>query len=276
MLIVLLLLELVPHPVLAETSSGLTKELHSWGRFKAGAWKRYRVVTEALDENGKVVTVSTTETKASLAKVDPDGVTLDLDTVVEVAGRRLGAEPKQVRQGFHGEALADRMNTQALGPTQLKIDNRMIPCQVELLAIESPTGKTTTKIFFSKSVAPYVLRRESNTMDPEGHLVMSESTTSVVSLDMPCKVLSRIKSAAHVVVETSHPKGSTKTWAYTSIEVPGGIVCQTAYERDSQNRLIRRSTLELVDYGLEPEKDRPLINRWRSRTHKTHRANAAN
>jgi hypothetical protein len=36
--------------------------------------------------------------------------------------------------------------------------------------------------------------------------------------------------------------------------VPGGIVAHSSKELDADGHLIRRSTLEVVDYGLEPDR----------------------
>ena len=77
--------------------------LHPWGRFAARAWKLVRVVTETLDERGQVVSTSTADTRTTLVGLDDDGVTLEVQACVEVAGKRFQAEPQTVKQGFHGE-----------------------------------------------------------------------------------------------------------------------------------------------------------------------------
>ena len=88
--------------------SGLTPEIHPWGRFHKGAWKRYRVVTESLDDNGQVVNTSVTETKTSLEDVGTDSVTLRVEATMEIAGKRLPAEPKTVRQSVRAIGRAPR------------------------------------------------------------------------------------------------------------------------------------------------------------------------
>ena len=86
----------------AESVAAL-RQRHPWGRFEPGAWKLVRVVTETLDERGQVVSTSTTESKTTLKKVEDNEVTLLVELVVEIGGRRLDSEPQTVRQGFHGE-----------------------------------------------------------------------------------------------------------------------------------------------------------------------------
>jgi len=60
--------------------------------------------------------------------------------------------------------------------------------------------------------------------------------------------------------------GTVTTWADVLSEVPGGVVRNSSKEVDKNGRLIRRSTLELIDYNNDPEKDRTgLFGRKRPR-----------
>ena len=79
-------------------------KLHPWGCCQPGTWKLVRVVTETLDEGGRVIGSSTTETKTTLVAADRDGITLEIQASMEVAGKRFQAEPQTVKQGFHGES----------------------------------------------------------------------------------------------------------------------------------------------------------------------------
>ena len=72
----------------AAEPSGISAKLHPWGLFNPGAWKTVRVVTEALNEQGQVVSTSTTDTKTILVDLDNDGVTLEIQACIEVAGKR--------------------------------------------------------------------------------------------------------------------------------------------------------------------------------------------
>ena len=252
--------------------TAVTRYLHPWGRFQEGAWKRYRDFTETLDEQGAVANLGVTETKTTLQKVERDGVTLLVEAVMDISGKRLSTPSRTVKQGFHGEQANQKAALTDLGTSQLTIEGRVIPCQVEQVEVSDNAGKTVTKTYYSPTVPPFVLRRESVVLDPDGKTKLSETTLEVVALHVPCKILSRLRSAAQVKAVTHHPKGTTTTWAYTSIDVPGGVLCQTAEERDDKNRLTRRSTLELIDYGFTPEQEyQGLFNRVRGR-HRAHRS----
>jgi hypothetical protein len=269
--VALVLLLLGPGTALCQETA-ITRYLHPWGRFQEGAWKRYRDVTETLDERGVVTNLSVTETKTTLQKVEGDGVTLLVEAVVDIAGKQLSTQPRTVKQGFHGKQANQKSVLRDLGTNQLTIEGRVIPCRVEQVEVADNASKTVTKTYYSPTVAPFVLRRESIVSDLEGKTKLSETTLEVVALHVPCKILSRLRSAAHVKAVTSHPQGTTTTWAYTSIDVPGGVLCQTAEERDEKHRLVRKSTLELIDYGFTPEQEHPgLFNRVRGR-HRAHRS----
>ena len=78
-------------PMSFAQQSGACREYHPWGEFQPGAWKLVRVLTETLDENGLVTGTTTTETRTTLMQADERGITLEIATTVEVAGKRFEA-----------------------------------------------------------------------------------------------------------------------------------------------------------------------------------------
>ena len=123
-------------------------------------------------------------------------------------------------------------------------------------SVTVPAGRTSVNVFFSDTLSPYILRRQSKTTDAGGTNVLSETLSEVVALDMPQRVLADIKNVACIKTVQKTPKGSVTTLAMSSPEVPGGVVSQTTKETDSTGRLVRRSTLELLNYGSRPETER--------------------
>ncbi len=215
-----------------------------------------RVVTETLDKKGHVAGSSTTEAKTTLLKVGADGVTLEIQVCVEVAGKRFDTEPQTIRQGFHGKLACQGLKTKDLGAGHVVIDGRKVPCKVLQMECIGPTSKTVTSVYYSAKLAPYILRRQSVTTNLEGKTTRGERDVQVVGLDMPCRVLAEIKSASHVKTVERHPKKTVITRTVTSTEVPGGVISHGSKELDQSGRLVRRSTLELIDYGLEPAPQR--------------------
>jgi hypothetical protein len=253
--------------------TGLTKDLHPWGRFEGnkGAWKRYRVVTETVDAGGQVVNTSVTETKTSLEDADDEGVTLRVESVVEIAGKRLASEPRKVRQSLRGDWAGGKVAVRSVGHGQVSIEGQTISCRVEEAEFDAPNGKTAMRTYYSRFLPPYVLRRESKTTAPDGK-TLEETTFRVLSLDRPCKIVPHIRRAAWVEAVSTTPNGSTVTRAFTSMQIPGGVVCHTADELDTNGRLVRHSSLVLIDFGLEPEDDKGAFNRARGRGRRSHRS----
>lgn len=249
---------------LADTAGSL-RQRHPWGRFEPGAWKLVRVVTETLNERGEVVSTSTTESKTTLKKVEDSGVTLLVEVVVEIGGRRLDAEPQTIKQSFSGEQPGHVVKTSDGGPALVTIEGQEYPCRVEQTESTGGNTKTVTRTYYSATTAPYALKLESVTTDVHTGARVSETESQVSSVGIPSRVLRDVKIAAHVRSVYKHPKGSTTTLAVTSSDIPGGIVCHNARESDGNGRLIRRSTLELVAFGTEPDEGRGgFLRRGRS------------
>lgn len=248
------------------------RQRHPWARFEPGAWKLVRVVTETFDEHGAVASTSTTETRTTLKQVDADGVTLLVEVVVEIGGRRLDGEPQEIRQGFHGELAGQQVKVTDGGPATVTIEGRPYPCEIEQTECTSAHTLITTKTYYSATVAPYALKLESVTADARTGAKLSETEWQVTSLNTSCRVLRQPRSAAQVTSVHRHPRGTTTTMTATSVDFPGGIICHSAKEVDAQGRLVRRSTLELVAFGLEPDESRAGPLR-RGRPLLRHRAN---
>jgi hypothetical protein len=92
-----------------------------------------------------------------------------------------------------------------------------------------------------------------------------------MAIDMPSKVLTEIKSTSHVRVMHQQGKASTLTLEVHAADVPGGVVSHTSKETDETGRVVRRSTLELLDYGIGDGEDeqaqmvRKIFHRARTR-----------
>ena len=234
----------------------LFARLNPWGRFQPGAWKVVRVVTETLDEQGQPASTSTIETRTTLQKVDDDGVTLEVEMGIQVAGKQFEGPLKCVRQGFHGEPAGAECKTKDPVASELVIENRAVPCRTQELEFSAKDEKTLVQMSYSDATAPYVLKRVSTTTDADGKEVTGENSMEVVALDVPRRILSQIRNTAQVSTVQKTPKGTIVTLAVTSPDVPGGVVSHESKETDAKGRLIRRSTLEITSFGLQPEDER--------------------
>ena len=234
---------------------GISRRHHPWGCFEAGAWTRVRETTQTFEENETLTSI--TETKTTLKEVAEDGVTLLVESVVEVGGKRLRADPQTVKQGWHGELADQDVKVTHLGKGEVVIRNRRIPCKIEQVEVTGPAGKKTTKIYYSDWFEPFILRRESLTTDPEGNNRLGETTVEVMDVDVPCRLLAAIWNTFHVKAVHKNAKGTTTTIAFTSTRVPGGVIRHDSKETDKSGRLVRQSSLEVLNYGMEGYEEQP-------------------
>jgi hypothetical protein len=247
-------LALVPSAAVADTpTTQIPRDQHVWAKFGKGSWKRVRVRTETVDEQGRRTGETITDTKTTIDKVEDDGVTLRVETSVEVEGKRFDSPVQTVRQGYNGQAIGQMVSVQPQSAETLTIDNKQFPCQVWQVQLGGAESKRTSRVFYSAAVAPYILRRESTWNEPSRPGAMNETINQVIALDMPYRVLDEVHSTAFEKTVYRNSQGTATTVSVTSPDVPGGVVAYTSKEVDLNERLIRRSTLELVDYGIEGE-----------------------
>ncbi len=235
---------------------------HPWGRFSPGTWVRVRVESETFEGGDTLRSVS--EILTTLRSIDQSGVTLQLQMHVEVGGKQLDTEPQIVRQGFHGELLDQPIKLTHLGAGEVTFLGRKVPCQIDRVEIRGPATKTVTKIYYSDSIEPYVLRRESVTTDLEGKKILDEKTSEVV--DISCRLLGPARTRYHVKTVEHRGENTITTLAVTSLSIPGAILSQVSSEVDGSGRLVQRSTLTLLEYGYQTELEPSRFFRRRSRS----------
>ncbi|MBN1393903.1 MAG: hypothetical protein JW959_02645 [Pirellulales bacterium] len=235
---------------------GITADLHPWGRFEPGAWKLVRVLTETLDEKGQVVSTTTTDTKTTLMNIDDEGVALEVQVCMEVAGKKFQAEPQTVKQNFNGELAAADATLKELEDEHIVVEDRKIACKVQQIEIAAANEKTVVNIYYSTEVAPYLLKRTSIVRDAEKETELSSTVYEAIASDMPVRLRGETHAGAFVRTVCKNANGKTTTLAVVLPDVPGGVFRNSSKEVDNQGRIVQRSTLELVDYGTEPEEDR--------------------
>lgn len=243
------------HGGVSAEESGIPRTHHPWGGCPTGAWKTVRVTTESLDEQGRVTQSSITETTTTVSEHDNIGVTLEIRSIVELAGKRFDSDPQVIRQGYQGELADQQWKITSLGTGTVSIEDQKFPVKIEQLESIQAAGKATTTLYYSDTVAPFVLKRRTVLTDADNQNTLGESTVDVIALDMPAEVLGELRSVAHVRTVNVNPKGHVSTLAFVAPGIPGGVVSHTSKEVDKTGRITRRSVLNLVAYSLEPEED---------------------
>lgn len=247
-------------PSAAPPVPNVPRQIHPWGKFEVGAWKVLRATTESMEDGGR--TVSVTETRFTLTEVTDTLLAIRVEVLVEMAGKRFRTEPHVVRQGFHGEPLGGALQVRDLGSAELAIDGRTIDCRVMEVNNLVSTVRTVSKIWYSTVVPPYVVKKEATATDTATGRILEQATTEVTVLDVPCRVGRQLLSTSQVKTVQRYDRGTVTTLSLVSPEVPGAIVCQTSREVDREGRLVRRTTVELIDYGLQPTLRHPGGLRW--------------
>lgn len=236
-----------------EPSDELLLKNTGWGRFKPGAWQQVRLTVESLDPKGNVTSTTTTDRITTLVGVNPQSVTLELDVTAEVAGKRFDAPLQFITQGCHGEPSGQMTKVRELAPTPSTIEGRTIVCRVREFEISDKDQRRRVVVYYNGDVAPVVLRRRCESSSQNGAKKNVQSEFDVISLNTPQKVLKQVLPAAVVRTVQKTDSASITTTSAIVPEVPGGIVSSTSTERDSEGRQVRRTTLELVGWGLNVE-----------------------
>jgi hypothetical protein len=222
---------------------------HPWGHFPVHSWKRVRTTAETLNEKGDVASVTVTDSKTTLVAADDKTYTLTTDATVNVASRIFNAPQQTAKHGYYGEKPGQPLVVKHVGESTITIDGRAIPCDVRQVTLPGDSGNLIGTIHYSNQFPPFVLRRETSA---ESAAEEAKNTTlvEVVALDLPQRVRGELKHASYVKTTQKLPQGARVTLEVHCDDVPGGVVAHWASETDASGRVVKRSTLELIDYSV--------------------------
>jgi hypothetical protein len=207
-------------------------------------------VAETFDENGERAEISTTETTTTLESVDDRGVTLRTDVTLKIAGKQFDSPSRSVRKGFHGDVNGETAQVATDGTGHVTIGDQRFPCQIRRVTITGDSSKRVSTVYFSDRVAPFELRRETVCTDLEEKKLNYQTSGTVTAISLPYKVLTEIQTVAFVKTVHTSSKGKTITVEVHCSRVPGGVVAHWSKQLDESGRVVRRSVLELLDYGI--------------------------
>jgi hypothetical protein len=236
-----------------------------------GSWKTVRVTSETLDAQGRVVTVSLTDTKTTLVVADDHEYQLRVESTVEVAGRRFVHPAQVTRHTYWGELATTPNNGNGLrkvSTSELDLNGRRIACEIRQAISERDGLRRQTVVHYTTAQFPYLLKRESSVTPTAETATQPALTTTVevIAANLPYRVKGLLKPVAYVRTNYQGAKSSSVTIEIQSAEVPGGVVNHSAQERDAAGTVAtRRTSLELIDYGLgieSPDDASPARRRW--------------
>ena len=243
-------ISLLGYPAQAQETANVATT-HPWARFGLGSWKRVRIYNESISDQGQVEQTSATDTKTTLLEVSNTGYTLQVEVTVEVAGKSFPADPKIIRQGFHGETNGQLVNVETVGAGEVVIEGKTYAIEKLKVIINGDDQKRTTLVHYSDQVSPYVLKRETTATDVANGKPKYESIVDVVAVAMPFRVLTQTKLVSLVKTTQTQVSGaSSVTLEMHCDDVPGGVVAHSAKELDAHGHVVSRSALELLEYQV--------------------------
>lgn len=236
-----------------DTAFVLPRDHHAWGRFEEGAWKKVRVTTETLNEQGDVIGTSVADTLIKLTSVDEKGYSLLSETTISIAGRQMGKQVTTIWQGFSGEHVDDEVSGRIIRPASVQIDSMPVNTQVREFVFRCNSMRRVASVNYSPSISPHVLEAHTVATDPSGKSVKYRTDIEVVSLNHKVAVLEETLNVAKVRTQHQTPKTRVTTLELFSEQVPGGIVASESEEHDLSGRAVSRSSLELLEYSTSSE-----------------------
>lgn len=226
----------------------LEKQQHHWMRFVPGTTRHERITTQTYNADGELQSTSVTEQRTTLLAVTMDSYTLQTETTVELAGKKVQSS-NTLEHGLLADP-GERVSVSELEPQRLEIQDRTVNCRVYQVQGSTDLQRWVRKLHVA-DVAPYILRSETASGSASDTELTQQSVEEVVALEMPYKVLTEIKPTAMRRSTRRHHKGESFRSSIVTPEVPGGVIFESTKELDSGGRLLRRSVLELVDYQIQ-------------------------
>ena len=243
---------------------------HPWGKCVPGASKKVRVVSESLDGKGKVTGTTTTDTYSFLEELTDQDFTLRIEVTVEVGGKRFNSQPQSVKQGYFGEAPGQSVTFKKIRDEEITLLGRPVTVENREVTVQTEKQRRTTVIHFSDTISPHVLKCVSMVTNGDVKTPLSTTQVEVLATGMPYRVLGDIREASFVRTVHTQPKGgSTITMEVHCADVPGGVVAHTSKELDESGQLLKRSTLELLEFDLGDRDNVEIMGRRARAQHRS-------
>ncbi len=228
---------------------GQSSEFDDWRGFEDGSWSEVRTVSETLDEQGTVVSTSTSSARLTLARSTDGEVTLEVgEGTVEYAGKTFPTPAAKLVLRPYGETDGEKVTIVDTSEAGLNnLDGR----NLKAVIAGGDGTREVTSVFRNASTA-LPARRIVKTFDSQGESI-STTTTDEFAANVPYPVGGGIRPTTYYgTLYRNHKLSSTAVVAKSS-DVPGHLVHATTVERDASGRIFRRTSQELVDYQATPK-----------------------
>ena len=219
-----------------------------WAKFPVGAWARRRTTSNESYDDGRSLQ-SVTETRALLKKVDftTGRYTLEFEQTIKMGGVDYSRKSETHEFDFWDVPTDGDVQVENLGPINLKIGFKIVPCQTRRVTRDTPKYRETTTIWYSTVVEPFIIRRET-VREPKGDEKASTSRKLYAVRDVAPRFrlnLAPINFVAYSSSEIGARRASTTT--VFSETTPGGVLRETTQET-SANGDSYQTDSSLLDY----------------------------
>ena len=239
------------------------RQTDSWARFSPGTRKRVRVVVQKLDAKGNIESTATRETQSFLERVTEKGYSLRIETMSDVAGKRITTDPQIVRRGYLGEINDETSRVRTTGETNVIINGLSVACQVRQITIQGTGTTRVSTVHYSPTHFPHILHRVMKS--PAGAAATTMIQADAIALEMPLHLLGLDKIGSHILTTRRSPLGTTSTLEIHCGDVPGSLVSLTSTTRNKSGKVTERSQLDLVSYRVVIGEGRQPTSRPRLR-----------
>jgi hypothetical protein len=228
----------------------IPRSAHPWARFMPGAWRT--VDTETI------IFVSET----SYLNEHEDACHLRTVTWTSVPGNGSVPKPKDLELPI---SLEGKHEVKRLEDSFVTIEGQKHRTEVRQATIAEKTTDRIMTVHLAEETPAQVLLRETKLINRERSEPQAITRTEVVRLKVPRTIAGEERQTWEVKTIHENPTGKVETTEYLCKDVPGEMVYQKSEEFDSAGRLIRRSTVELTEFGKDNIGPGRFINRLRER-----------
>ena len=229
-----------------------SREHHAWARFDVHSWKTTKILADLIDDAGNITSTVRRETTTQLLETELDRYVLEVDSIVQIGVQKVNHSNQKLKRTINtkgkGFAATVEKGTLKIGEKEFKVDIRVV-------TLHTKQGKRVSRVSFCEQTTPHVLKRTTTYYDKKSAPLYT-TTSAVTEFDVKQDVLGDAKIVCRIV--TTHKQNGTTTLTdeLYCADIPGGIISQKIIEKNIDDQITRRTTLELTNYAIGEQDSR--------------------
>lgn len=235
----------VPFSELVSTLSGL----HPWWEFEPGSWRFSRTIIQNRQRGGNPGKTYI-ETNVILHEKSGKALSTVTESYVLLAGKSIKKEPKTTGMDAYGLPPEDPRTIEELPGETLEIEGQSVPCRVLKVISEGKNIRRESRVWFSETCAPYLLRRERKTYRLPENSCCESLVQHVTTRNLQLSVLGKVLTGFIYSQESRFETYISRSEIVASLSIPGHIVTQITHETTLNGCPLQDISTQLLDYGL--------------------------